>query len=186
VDTRIEKKGERLVSLAYKLHQGFCGLFGKKGTARIHTQGGLAHLRPLLASRIAAKERAEEQRQRDAREAAQRDERDRKLQEAAHVEATGGSREEVDQILEEAETLPPPAVAAQPITVVKGASIRENWKCEITSKTDLVKFVAQHPEHINLLDVNTTAANQMAKAQKSGMKIPGLRAYNDSVLTKRR
>lgn len=186
VDTRIETKGRGWCDLAFKLHRGLTGLFGANGNARVHTQAGLKHLRPLLASRLQAKQRAEEQRQREAQEAAMREERERKLQEAAHLETTGASEEEVQEVLAEAETLPPPVVAAQPITNIRGVSTRDNWKCEITSVLQLVIFIATHPEHINLLMVNTTAANQLAKAQKSGMKLPGLRAYNDVGLTKRR
>lgn len=186
VDDRVDTKGERWIGLGDKLHKGFLGLFGKKGHVRVHTQAGLGHLRPLLAGRLHTKQAAEAQRQRIAREAALRDERERKLEEAVHIENTGGSPEEVQQVQDEAETLAPPPVAAQPITNIRGAGTRENWKCEVTSRLDLVKFVALHPEHINLLEVNQTAANQMAKAQKSGMKIPGLRAFNDVVLTKRK
>lgn len=186
VDQRIEGKGRAWCDLAFRLHRGLTGLFGANGQTRQHTQNGLRHLRPLLASRLEAKRRAEEQRQREARETALREEQDRKLQEAAHLETVGAPAEEVQQVLLEAETLPPPPVAAQPITNIRGASVRENWKCEITSKAELVKFVAANPQFLTLVDVNQTAANQLAKAQKSGLKLPGLRAFNDVVLTKRR
>lgn len=186
VDVRIEGKGRGWCDLAYKLHRGLTGLFGPNGQVRLHTQNGLKHLRPLLSARIEAKRRAEEQRVRVEREAGLRQDQDRLLDEARHVESTGGTKEEVDAIIEEAQTLPPPPVAARPITTARGASTRENWKCEVTSIIQLVIFIATHPEHINLLMVNTTAANQLAKAQKSGLKIPGLRAFNDPVLSTRR
>jgi hypothetical protein len=77
-------------------------------------------------------------------------------------------------------------VAAHVRDWLRGASVRENWKCELTNKLELVKFVAANPSFLNLVDFNQTAGNQLAKAQKSGLRIPGLRAFNDVVLTKRR
>ncbi|MCA3233441.1 MAG: hypothetical protein INH06_14215, partial [Cupriavidus sp.] len=48
-----------------------------------------------------------------------------------------------------------------------------------------IKFVAAHPEHQHLLDVNQSAINQLAKAQKDAMNLPGVEAYPDAVMSAR-
>jgi hypothetical protein len=103
----------------------------------------------------------------------------------------GESAETVQQIVRDAESVPPPPVAARPITQVQGAGTRDNWKAEVTDKRALILHVADRLKAdddslLNLLVVDTTTATQLARAQKSTMKIPGLRAINDVAFTKRR
>jgi hypothetical protein len=185
---RIEGKVRPFADLAFKLHRGLTGFLG--GATQELTEG-LAHLRPMLARRLRAKQEAEDARQRDEREKARKAEQERLLAEAAHAEQIGESPETVQQILQEAESVPAPPVAERPITKVTGASTRDNWKAELGDKRLVILHVAERLKAgddslLNLLDVSTTTANQLARAQKSTMKIPGLRAVNDVAFTKRR
>jgi Skp family chaperone for outer membrane proteins len=185
---QLEGKVRPFSDLAHKLHRALTGFLG---SATADLTAGLAHLKPMLARRLRAKQEAEEARQRDERERARKAEQDRLLAEAAHAEQLGESPETVQQILEEAESVPAPVVAERPITTVRGASTRDNWKCEVVDKRQLVLHVAERlrggdESLLNLLDVSTTTANQLARAQKSTMRIPGLRAVNDVAFTKRR
>lgn len=184
----IGRKVRPFADLAYKLHRGLTGFLG---SATAELTDGLAHLRPLLARRLKAKKDAEEQRQREAREVLRKAEQDRLMAEAQHAEAVGEAPAVVQAIVEEARSLPAPPVVARPITAVQGASTRDNWKAELVSKRDVILHVAARLQAgddslLNLLDVSTTTANQLARAQKSTMKIPGLRAVNDVAFTKRR
>lgn len=184
----IEGKVRPFADLAYKLHRGLTGFLGQ---ATQDLTAGLAHLRPMLARRLKAKKDAEEQRQREAREVLRKAEQDRLLAEAAHAESVGESKAVVEAIVQEAQSLPAPPVAARPITSVSGASTRDNWKCEIVDKRATILHVAERLKAgddslLNLLAIDTTTANQLARAQKSTMKIPGLHAINDVAFTKRR
>lgn len=184
----IERKVRPFADLAYKLHRALTGFLNQ---ATQELTAGLGHLRPLLARRLKAKKDAEEARQRDAREQARKVEQDRLLAEAAHAESVGESPAVVQAIVAEAESLPAPPVAERPITQVKGASTRDNWKAELIDKRQVVLHVAARLQAdddslLNLVDVAMTTANQLARAQKSTMKIPGLRAVNDVAFTKRR
>ena len=184
----IERKVRPFADLAFKLHRGLTGFLGQ---ATQELVDGLGHLRPMLARRLKAKKDAEEARQREARETARKAEQDRLLAEAAHAESVGESAETVQAIVREAESVPPPPVAARPITQVQGAGTRDNWKAELTDKRALILHVADRLKAdddslLNLLVVDTTTATQLARAQKSTMKIPGLRAINDVAFTKRR
>lgn len=184
----IGRKVRPFADLAFRLHRGLTGFLG---SATQELTDGLAHLRPLLAKRLKAKKDAEEQRQREEREKARKAEQERLMAEATHAEAVGEAPEVVRQIRQEAETLPAPPVATRPISAVSGASTRDNWKAELIDKRQVVVHVAERlragdDSLLNLLDVSTTTANQLARAQKSTMKIPGLRAVNDVTFTKRR
>lgn len=119
--------------------------------------------------------RAEEERRRLEAEARKREE-DRLLAEAQSAQDDGD-----DAAAEELLSMPvevAPVYVAPPTPKVQGIAYREDWKAEVTSPIDLVRHVAQHPEDIGLLSVNSTALAQMARARKSALRIPGVRAYS--------
>lgn len=195
----MEKKINPLSDLANKLHKALTGF---RSVATQELVLGLDHLRPLLAKRLSEKKAAEEARQREARELAQKQERERLLAEAVHAEQTGSSEEEVQQIVREAEHVVAPAVAARPITPLTNVSTRENnWKAlpahaddwgdmKILDYSALITFLAEQIAkkdyaYIGLLQICPTVANQLARAQKEAFSIPGLRAVNPPALVRR-
>jgi len=104
-----------------------------------------------------------------------------------HAETHGASPEEIDAIIEQPSVAPIPAA---PPTFQKAAGIatRDNWKAVLSpngGKLKLVGYVAQHPEWLHLLDVNQTALNQLARAQKSLLNIPGVRPENEKIIAGR-
>lgn len=86
-------------------------------------------------------------------------------QEAAVIEAT-------------AAIVTAPAEAAS-VAKVSGISARGTWKAECNDKAALIRFIAQNEHYINLLDVNQSALNQLAKAMKQTLNLPGVRAYEE-------
>lgn len=139
----------------------------------------------------------EARKQREDAERAARAERERLAAEAreraaaAETAAKEGREEEAAQMAAESQSLsmeaavtvaPRVSVAAAP----KGLSTRANWKAEVTSMAELVAYVAANPSFINLLTVDATALNALAKAQKEAFSIPGCRAFNDAVVAVRR
>jgi hypothetical protein len=143
-------------------------------------------------------EAAEAERKRLAAEAATAVDDTAKQQLEAEAER---ARQEAEQIRLEAATATAPPVVAQTVTTPVGASTRDNWQAlpehaetwadmPVSDKIALILHVASRCEArdfslVNLLDVNTKACNQTAKAQKSTMKIPGIRAVNPPVYSKR-
>ena len=148
--------------------------------------------------RIAAEERrrAEEairqEQARLARESAEKEaeakkEADRLLSEgnaekAAEVQANAAI--EMANLTATAQVMTAP-VAAPSVAKVSGISTRGVWKAELTDKAALVAFIAQNPQFLNLVDVNTSGINQMAKAMKETMNIPGIRAFEERALASR-
>lgn len=155
-----------------------------------------------------AERKAREERERieaEAREAARKahEEADRIAAEAAAAAAAGDatkaaeleqaaiSTAEAGAVEARSIALTAELVTAAPVPLasaapkVSGLSTRKNWKARCVDKMALIKFVANNPAFLNLLDVNQSALNQMAKAQKEAMQIGGVEAYPDDVMSAR-
>ena len=149
---------------------------------------------PLVQSEITLKQRVgtfvqEQQRkqaeaQRKVEEAARKREEENRIAEAERLEAAGGTEEQIDQTLTAPSTAPKP-VAAPTYQQTKGVSTRSNWKGEVEDFRALVNAVAQGKAPITFLEPNQSTINQMAKAQKGQMLYPGIRFYNDAVVSVR-
>lgn len=141
---------------------------------------------PLVAARqvynrkadeyeAADKRRTEEERIAKEREARQAEEA-RKLTEALAAEEAGDD-ELAHQIIEEEITVP--AVQVQSgVAKVAGVSTRELWSAEVFNPMALIRFVAQHPEWVRLLEPSLPELNAIARAQREAMTIPGVRAVS--------
>jgi hypothetical protein len=154
----------------------------REEVARIQREQEEAHRREC--ERIEAEQRA-------AVEAQQ-------IADALQAEAEGAAPEEVTAILEQpaapvaAYVAPPPAAYVAPVvpsTVQRAAGIsapRENWSAEVVNLAALVQYVSEQPQYLNLLLPNQVALNQLAKAQKSLLAIPGVVARNNPNISVRR
>jgi hypothetical protein len=133
---------------------------------------------------------AEAKRIRDLQEQALAEEREREIEVA---EARGASAEEIQAIIEQPIAAPAPVFVApvvQPMYTppppppkAAGASTARPWKAAVDTHGDLlllIKHVAAHPEYSNLLTLNQTALNALAKAQGANLNLPGVRAYQDA------
>jgi hypothetical protein len=120
------------------------------------------------------RERAEEearQRQAEARKA----EQEAALRDAVALEEAG-ELEAAEEILEAAEHAPEPVVEPEPqLAKVAGVHNTTRWSAEVTDLLQLVKFVSEHPEHLEAIKPNMTYLNQLARAQRSRMKVDGVR-----------
>jgi hypothetical protein len=126
-------------------------------------------------ARIAA-ENAERERQ--AREERQR------MEAAARAAADAGREEEAFAMQQTAQLMTAPARATT-APKVGGVSTRSNWKAECVDLAQLVAWVVEHPDNLNMLQANPAALTAMAKAQKDKMKVPGVRTWNDAGMTVR-
>lgn len=104
-------------------------------------------------------------------------------QATAAVEAGAAEAQSIALAAELVTAAPVPVATAAP--KVSGLSTRQNWKARLIDKMALIQFIAAHPEHQHLIDVNQSAINQLAKAQKDAMNLPGVEAYPDAVMSAR-
>lgn len=130
-------------------------------------------------------ERIRREEERAQREAAELFARQARARELAELEATKPSVEEYVAVAERPLEVAP-AYAPPTVQRVQGVSSREAWKAEVTDIWQLIGFVAQNRQYVNLLEANTTAVNAMARSLKSAMAIPGIRVFNEAVVSVRR
>lgn len=98
---------------------------------------------------------------------------------AAEVQANAAI--EAASLAATAQVMTAPVVEVS-VAKVSGISQRSVWKAEVTDKAALIAFIAANPQFQNLLEVNTSALNQMAKAMKDTMQIAGVRAFEEKTL----
>lgn len=68
---------------------------------------------------------------------------------------------------------------------VSGISTRKIWKVEVTDKLAFVKYIAEHPEYLELVEPNTPAVNKLGLALKQACPLAGVRVYEDEQLASR-
>lgn len=78
------------------------------------------------------------------------------------------------------------APVAAPAAKLKGISSKKAYKGKVIDKLALVKYIAAHPEYLNLVEANDTAINQLAKAQGMALTVDGISVYEAQTLAARR
>jgi len=116
-------------------------------------------------------------------EEARKQEEERAFQEALAAEDAGDSAL-AQSIIEEPAPAPVVYVAPQ-IAKVDGMSSQTRWHADVVDLLALVRYVAQHPEWINLLEPNMVSLHRMAVANKAELRIPGVRSVPTSHRTTR-
>jgi len=160
-------------------HKAWKDLTGSKANALTVPQLILdSYKRSIMVydqDQIKAKHNAEIQ----ARAVARALEETNRLQVAAELEQDG-RHEEAAALIDAPMEIP--LVPQQPDPDDKLQSYRDNWTAEVFDLGALVKFVAENIDsHIHLLDAHQTSLNQMAKALKGVLNLPGVRAVNKRI-----
>ena len=154
-------------------------LVKEKADAEAPLQTAERTIKDKLVTYDTEQERLRQVEQRRLQEAARQLEEARRLEEAAAMEREATATGDV-ALQMEAEALISAPVEAPVVSVAKstpkvnGISYRLSYKAEVTNLLALVQYVAAHPEHIGLVQANTTALGQMARAMKLALRIPGV------------
>lgn len=72
-------------------------------------------------------------------------------------------------------------VAAAPEPKVSGVSGRKNYSAECVSILELAAYIVSNPQYANLLKIDQTALNALARAQKEMFKLPGCKLLTKTV-----
>lgn len=131
------------------------------------------------AAAAAAAERARLQAEADAAAAAAAE-----AQAQGDVEMAASMQVQAEVAQATAEVVVAPTISTLPAKSA-GISKRKQWGAEVYDLQELVKFVAERPDLIGLLLPNQKALNDMAKALKDGMSIPGVRATDKEIVSVR-
>ena len=111
------------------------------------------------------------------RKDAEHEQRQREMAEAMAADAAqkGATKAEVAAIKEEVVSEPPPPVQST-FTRSKVVSSRVTWEAEVVNFKELVKAVAKGEVGLNVLKVNQSALNSLAKANMQQLNVPGVKA----------
>jgi len=102
------------------------------------------------------------------------------LRDAIAAEAEG-RLEEAEAILDEPVSVPTVTIAkTTPSAGVSGA-IREIWSARVVNKMDVIKAVLAGQASPELIDINMTVANGLARSLKLSLNVPGLIAESRKV-----
>jgi hypothetical protein len=108
---------------------------------------------------------------------------------AARLETAAESRQEqaqmVVQELAQTRELISAATVEKTVPKVSGLSTRKVWKVEVTDKLAFVRYIAEHPEYLELVEPNTPAVNKLGLALKQACPLAGVRVYEDEQLASR-
>jgi hypothetical protein len=122
---------------------------------------------------------AAEAEQRRLAEIARKEEEERRLAEAAQAEAEG-NHEEAEAIIKEEIYVPTPVVKVE-TPKVDNRKYATRQRARVVNKMAIIQAVAKNPALQDLIDINTSAANNKAKAlgKELSRVIPGLEYYEE-------
>lgn len=72
------------------------------------------------------------------------------------------------------------ATAATNVPTVEGITTADVWKARITDLPALLRYIADHPEYHDWIDVKMMGLNELAKAQRTELRIPGVEAHEEA------
>jgi hypothetical protein len=106
------------------------------------------------------------------------EQREREIEQA---EAEGADLAEVTAMI----AAPLPAIRPQEqpaFQSARGITTAANWKGEVTSLEALVKAIAAGKANIGLVMANETAINQLARATRGTLEVPGIRFFSQATV----
>ena len=189
-DKRVHAFCDGDVKKAHELHKSLSGkrkkLLDASKAAR-RAVGNLVVAYEQAEQRKARIVEAEEQERLRKKAEAEREER-------AEVHEEMGMPNIAEEIREEEVVVPAPSVEST-VAKVEGLGTVGRWKAEISGATDveqqkslvlLVKYIAENPDHIDLVKFHPAAGNRLADMVKSNKQIPGLRIWEEKKLERSR
>lgn len=145
------------------------------------TEAAIKQINRALVDWDQEQERIRREEQRRLEEEARQKAEEERLQQAAQMESQGVDVATVNAVLDAPIEVVSRPVAAPTYERSSAVVFRDNWSGECFDLFKLVQAVAKDKSKIGLLQVNQTALNQMAKALKDSMAVPGCRAVNNKV-----
>jgi hypothetical protein len=175
-ERRVDDLFEEPARAAHQAHKAITA-------AREKLRGPLQEARRIVSGKVSEYEikalrEAEEERQRLELQAKKAEE-DRQLADAIAAEEAG-DKVGAEAILQEEVQAPVVSVAPR-MAEVKGVFSRVQYRADVVSMLDLVRYVAAHPEDLALLQVNTAAVNARARSQRDGFKLAGCKLVKETL-----
>lgn len=123
--------------------------------------------------------RIADDKRRELEEQQRKEEEDRRIAEAAAAE-NAGDHEIAETILDDAPLILPPVHVESQVAKVEGVSTRTTYRAEVVNLVELCRYIVAHPQFVNLVQANGPALNSLARAQRDALRIPGVRAVQET------
>jgi hypothetical protein len=130
-------------------------------------------------------ERIRQEAERKAQEAARKLEEEIRLQQAVAAEQAGADQATVEEIMETPIPIPVP-IAPPTFDRVQGVSTSQRWRAEVFDIKLLCRAVTLKKLPVTYVKPNLTTLNTKTRAEKSTLKIPGVRAVPETTVAVRR
>jgi hypothetical protein len=139
----------------------------------------------IYKARIAAYETGQRRIEAEARAKAEAEARrlaeEAREREIEQAEAEGADVEEITAMIA-APLSVAPAEAEPAFHAARGISTAVNWRGQVTSLGALVKAIAAGKANISLVMANEPAINQLARATRGTLEVPGIRFFSQPVV----
>jgi hypothetical protein len=191
----VDAKFDIIIKPAHAAHKSACDLRNEVKAPldeadRLYRTKTLEYTRKMEDER-----RRQEQEERELQEAMAREDRERRaaeLADQAAVAEKAGDTLGAESLFAEAQNVEAAPVIVAPVAMaplapkVAGVSTRENWQAEVTDLMALVKAVAAGTVPILAIQADTAFLSKQAKAMKSLLSYPGVRAYDKGGISVRK
>jgi hypothetical protein len=179
---KIANTFDRHIAAAYGVHKG---LVKEKADAEAPLTEAESIIKRALIAYTTEQDRLRRDEERRLAEEVRRREEEQRLAEAKAYE-DAGLNAEAEEVLAQAMETPSPVVILPDATPkVEGLSYRVAWKAECISLKSLVAAAAHDDRLLGLVEPNTTALGQMARALREHMQVPGVRIWSEQVAAAR-
>jgi hypothetical protein len=141
-----------------------------------------------ILDRIAADQRAqlaaEAQRQSDL--AAAEHARANELMQAGNTEGVADALNRAEEAhntslaLQQTTGIVTAATAATNVPTVDGITTADVWKARVTDTAALLRFIADNPQYHDWIEFKMAGLNELAKAQRTELRIPGVEPFEES------
>lgn len=181
--TEAEEHHRPIIDAAHKTHKAACDALNR-------IDKPLADAERIVKGQVGGydmeQDRIRREAERAAQEAARRQAEEEALALAQRAIDEGATQAEAEAVL--VEEMSAPLVVAPPPPLVEnksGVGTRYNYRVNVQSFAQLVKFVAENPMFINLLKPDESALGALARAQKESFAIPGCQLIKEPVVSVR-
>jgi len=142
----------------------------------------VSHVNTIILNYEREQERIRKEAERKAQELARKEAEDRQIAEAEALEEAGQPEAAEAALIR---PVTPHTVNISRPNRPSGISTSKKWRAEVVDLSALVKAVAEGKAPLSYLEANTKKLNQAALAQGDEMNVPGVRVYEDMIVSGR-
>ncbi len=191
---QVEALFKEPIDAAYQTHKSICAAKNKlfdplKAAKLLCDEKVKVYLQALRRKEAEEAEARRKKMEEEAAALAAAKAADSKITTLAETLKQRGFEEEAAALMEGLKQEPPPPPPSvkpiEPATKVEGLHLRSVWKAEVIDPMALIQEVAAGRQPIHFITINEQALNKMASALRGEMRIPGVKAVEQTSVVNR-